>query len=100
MESDGVGISRLDLSGPYLKYPNKPTPGFEPPDLSPYLEVEYLSFARTSLNTLPSDVARMTRLKVLNLSECKSLTSLPDAIGGLVSLEKIVLTSSAISRFP
>lgn len=55
-----------------------------------YLEnLVLLDLSGTNIISIPSEILRLQKLKILNLSSCDRLYSLPDSMSSLLSLEKL-----------
>ncbi|CAH2046351.1 unnamed protein product [Thlaspi arvense] len=63
--------------------------------------LETLHLNSTAICELPSDIDKLQRLILLNLKDCKNLSTLPDSLGKLRSLQELKLSRcSKIKIFP
>lgn len=86
-----TGISRLDLSAGLVEFPR------EIFDLADSLEVLNLSGNR--LSSLPDDLPRLHRLRILFCSE-NAFTQVPAVLGQCPQLEMAGFKSNAIEHLP
>ena len=86
-----AGITRLDLSADLLEFPR------EIFDLADSLEVLNLSGNR--LSSLPDDLPRLHRLRILFCSE-NAFTQVPAVLGQCPQLEMVGFKSNAIEHLP
>jgi Leucine-rich repeat (LRR) protein len=68
-------------------------------ELSRYPNIDSLTIKNNSLNKIPKEVEKLTRLTILDLRENK-LKKLPDFLGRLTELEYLILDNNEISELP
>ncbi|MDD4928792.1 MAG: leucine-rich repeat-containing protein kinase family protein [Gallionella sp.] len=85
------GIRRLDLSCGLTHFPE------EIYDLADTLEI--LNLSGNALSTLPDDLARLTRLRVIFCSD-NQFTRLPEVLGQCASLDMVGFKANKISHVP
>ena len=61
---------------------------------------KYLSSDAPRIESLPSSIGQLKRLKELSLDNAQALTYIPEEIGKLVNLEKFKVTGSRIASLP
>ncbi|XP_016901532.1 disease resistance protein RPV1-like [Cucumis melo] len=62
--------------------------------------LEHLWFYRSSITELSSTIRYLTSLKILSITDCKELTTLPSTIYDLSKLTSIEVSQSDLSTFP
>ncbi|WP_415768136.1 leucine-rich repeat-containing protein kinase family protein [Pseudomonas sp. LB3P38] len=85
------GVTRLDLTGGLTEFPR------EIFDLADSLEV--LNLSGNALSSLPDDLHRLTRLRVLFCSD-NLFTELPDCLGQCAALTMVGFKANRIERVP
>lgn len=63
-------------------------------------QLQILLLSQNQLNTLPTQINKLTNLQTLDLSSNHNLNSLPDEIGALGSLESLFLGGNPLSNLP
>ncbi|GJZ65983.1 putative P-loop containing nucleoside triphosphate hydrolase, partial [Tanacetum coccineum] len=71
-----------------------------PENIDQLVSLENLIVSSTGIRSLPNNIRRCKHVKILNVSDCKSLTYLPPALGDMESLEVLRASNSAIIVIP
>jgi len=69
-------------------------------DLSAYSMVIHLTLEGMDLTSLPSNIGRLSQLKVLNVENNPRLAALPETLGGCLELQELYVRRTAITRLP
>lgn len=69
--------------------------------LKPFSQLNILSIKQTQVNTLTEDIGSLSKLSILNISNCIRMDELPKSVGRIMSLRRLEMNDCTnISKLP